>query len=250
MKTLLIRLTSPLQSYGNEATFSRRTSGDYPSKSAVIGMIAAALGYHRDDSRITHLNNLSFAVRVDQPGTTLTDFQTVEWKKNTRKITYRNYLQDAVFVVGLGSNNDQQIDDIKEALRRPQFQLFLGRRSNVPAGVLKMTVVPNADPVKALQRLDWQASRWYQRRYLRRKQKQYAENVELIADANLLPEQRSAMVKDRVVSFDQRHRQHGYRAFATKTLNRVKLNDSYIQRPDTDVAHNQVETSHDAFDAV
>lgn len=250
MKTLLIRLTSPLQSYGNEATFSRRTSGDHPSKSAVIGMIAAALGYHRDDSRIANLGNLSFAVRVDQPGTTLTDFQTVEWKKNTRKITYRDYLQDAVFVVGLGSNDEQWIDDIKEALRRPKFQLFLGRRSNAPAGVLKMTVIPDADPVKALQRLDWQASRWYQTRYLRHEQKQYAENVELIADANLLPEQRSSMVKDRFVSFDQRHRQHGYRAFASKMLNRVKLNDSYIERLETNVVQDQMETSHDAFGAV
>lgn len=88
MKTLTIRLTSPLQSYGNEATFARRTSGDYPSKSAMIGFVAAALGYQRDDSRIVKLNELRFAVRVDQRGKTLTDFQTVEWKKNTRKITY------------------------------------------------------------------------------------------------------------------------------------------------------------------
>ena len=41
MKTLTIKLTGPLQSYGNEATFSRRTSYHYPSKSAVIGLIAA-----------------------------------------------------------------------------------------------------------------------------------------------------------------------------------------------------------------
>lgn len=81
MKTLTINFNSPLQSYGNEASFSRRTSSDYPSKSAVIGMLAAAMGYRRDDNRITALNDLKFAVRVDQPGRTLTDYQTVEWKK-------------------------------------------------------------------------------------------------------------------------------------------------------------------------
>lgn len=81
MKTLVIRLTAPLQSYGNEATFNRRTSNYYPSKSAVIGMIAAALGYRRDDSRINNLNNLKLAVRIDQPGKFMTDFQVVEYQK-------------------------------------------------------------------------------------------------------------------------------------------------------------------------
>ena len=52
MKTLTIRLAGPLQTYGNEATFSRRTSYHYPSKSVVIGLIAAALGYRRNDARI------------------------------------------------------------------------------------------------------------------------------------------------------------------------------------------------------
>ena len=56
MKTLTIKLTAPLQSYGNEATFERRTTSYYPTKSAVIGMIAAALGYRRTDERILKLN--------------------------------------------------------------------------------------------------------------------------------------------------------------------------------------------------
>ena len=98
MKTLTIKLSGPLQSYGNEATFLRRTSSLYPSKSAITGMVAAALGYHRDDSRISELSQLRFAVRIDQPGTFLQDYQTVEWKPGTRKVTYRDYIQDAVFV--------------------------------------------------------------------------------------------------------------------------------------------------------
>lgn len=76
MKTLIIKLAAPLQSYGNEATFNRRTSYRYPSKSAVLGMIAAALGYRRNNTKkITALNQLQMAVRIDQPGETLTDFQ-------------------------------------------------------------------------------------------------------------------------------------------------------------------------------
>ena len=77
MKTLTIKLTAPLQAYGNEASFERRTSWPGPSKSAIIGMIAAALGLRRDSEQIGELNSLAFAVRIDQPGKIMTDFHTV-----------------------------------------------------------------------------------------------------------------------------------------------------------------------------
>lgn len=51
MKTLTIKLKAPLQAYGNEATFERRTTNPYPTKSAVIGMISASLGYDRNDKK-------------------------------------------------------------------------------------------------------------------------------------------------------------------------------------------------------
>lgn len=50
MKTATIRLTAPLQSYGNPTSFNQRTSDSYPTKSAIVGMIAAALGYSREDN--------------------------------------------------------------------------------------------------------------------------------------------------------------------------------------------------------
>ncbi|WP_338208587.1 type I-E CRISPR-associated protein Cas5/CasD [Lactiplantibacillus paraxiangfangensis] len=227
MKTLTIKLTAPLQSYGNEATFSRRTSNNYPTKSAVIGMVAAALGYRRTDERILALNDLDFAVRIDQVGKMLTDYQTVEWKKDTRKVTYRDYLQDAVFVVALGSSDEQFIDEIKVALRHPRFPLFLGRRSNAPAGVLKIQEFLDTTPVAVLRNLTWQAADWYQRR------SQY-QTIEIIADADLISDGRRAMVKDRVVSFDQRHRSHSFRAVA-KT--RVALSDLKAQVHDPETQH-------------
>ena len=67
MKTISIRLTSPLQSYGNEAQFARRTTGDYPSKSAIVGMLAAALGYQRDDPAINALNDLLLRCALISP---------------------------------------------------------------------------------------------------------------------------------------------------------------------------------------
>ncbi|TGD17582.1 type I-E CRISPR-associated protein Cas5/CasD [Levilactobacillus suantsaiihabitans] len=233
MKTLTIKLTAPLQSYGNEASFARRTTNDYPTKSAVVGMVAAALGYRRNDQRILTLNQLSFAVRIDQVGRQLTDFQTVEWKKDTRKITYRDYLQDAVFVVALGHEDDAVIDNIKFALKHPRFQLFLGRRSNAPAGVLEMQEFADQAPVAVLQDLKWQAASWYQRR-------QQESSLEIIADAGLLADKSSALVKDRVISFNQRDRQHGFRAIARTT---VPLNQLDAQSSDLD-------TQHDPFTAL
>ena len=211
MKTLIIRLTAPLQSYGNEATFNRRTSYHYPSKSAVLGMVAAALGYRRDDSRIVDLNKLLMAVRIDQNGQTLTDFQIIEYdqKSQKRSLSYRDYLQDAVFLVALAGNDDQ-IDLIQEALHHPKFQLFLGRRSNAPAGVFQTKVIKDQSPVDVLKTYDWQASEWYQKRW---KRENYS--AEIIADANLLSDTRSELVRDNIGSFSQIHRYHSYRAVST-----------------------------------
>jgi len=217
MKTLTIKLTAPLQSYGNEATFERRTTNPYPTKSAMVGMVAAALGYRRTDPRILELNALQFAVRVDQVGRGLTDYQTVEWKKDTRKITYRDYIQDAVFVVALGSDDAQLIERIQFALRHPHFQLFLGRRSNAPAGVLEIHEFADATPVAVLKQVAWQAAPWYRRRG-------HHTALEIIADANLLNDAPTAMVKDRVKSFDQRDRRYGFRAIAKTRVGLDQLN--------------------------
>jgi len=222
MKTLAIKLAAPLQSYGDEATFSRRTTSDYPTKSAVIGMIAAALGYRRTDARIESLNALNFAVRIDQVGKVLTDFHTVEWKKGTRKITYRDYLQDAVFIVAVGSENIQLIDEVCFALKHPRFQLFLGRRANVPAGYLEVHEFLEMNPVATLAQLAWQAAPWYQRKFRQ-------ETLEVIADSDLIGESQSVMVRERVISFDQRNRQYGFRAIART---RIKL--SGLQMTDHD----------------
>lgn len=232
MKTLTIKLTAPLQSYGNEATFDRRTSYHCPSKSAVLGMVAAALGYRRDDSQVESLNHLLFATRIDQPGQILTDYQTVEYKKGKdRKLTYRDYLQDAIFVVALGGD-PAEIDQIYDALRHPKFQLSLGRRANPPAGPLMMQRFEDQTPVDVLRNLDWQAAGWYQRR------RGESYSVELLADAHLLPEYPNVLVKDAIGSFSQRHRYSRYRAVANTRV----LLQSTQQNKDR---HKTQDTHHD-----
>ncbi|WP_251717696.1 type I-E CRISPR-associated protein Cas5/CasD [Lactobacillus agrestimuris] len=228
MKTLTIKLNAPLQSYGNEASFNQRTSKSYPTKSAVLGMIAASLGYRRDNSKILVLNDLSFAVRVDQPGSMLTDFQIVRYGKKAgdQKLTYRKYLQDSVFMVAIGSEDNELIEKIKYSLHHPKFQLFLGRRSNPIAGLLEIREFTGINPVEALKQIPWQAATWYQKRY-------HGENykVELIADASLLPDQEVEMVKQKIRSFDQRNRYHEYNSIAHE---RFDLKNEQFNLEDTD----------------
>lgn len=211
MKTLTIKLAGPLQSYGNEASFNRRTSYHFPTKSAVIGMIAAALGLRRDDQRINDLKKIGYAVRIDQPGRTLTDFQIVEYdcKKHKRKLTYRNNLQDAVFIAAIYSD-DQQIDMIDHALHHPKFQLFLGRRANVPAGPLITKIFNDSDPVTVLKVYEWQAATRYRRRIDRP-----FYTAEVLADSNLLEVNQDTLIKDNIGSLNQKHRSHYYRAVSS-----------------------------------
>lgn len=87
MKTITIRLEGIMQSYGESSdspTANYKTTGDHPTKSAIIGMIASALGYRRDDERIESLNKLSYAVRIDQPGSQMVDYQNVRYREKAR----------------------------------------------------------------------------------------------------------------------------------------------------------------------
>lgn len=223
MKTLAISLTAPLQSYGNEATFDQRFTGDYPSRSAVVGLLAAALGYRRYDHRIMDLNALQFAVRTDQVGQLLTDFQTMQMNTKNKKISFRGYLQDARFVVAVGSENETMIAKLSDALARPKFQLFLGRRANAPAGPVQ-TEIFDGNPVEALQALRWQAACWYQQRQ--------AQSVQLliVADAELLPDASCEQVKDWTESLNQQNRQYGFRPAAVSS---VTINNPHA-RPEPD----------------
>lgn len=215
MKTLTIKLTAPLQAYGNEASFERRTSWPGPSKSAIIGMIAAALGLRRDSEQIGELNSLAFAVRIDQPGKIMTDFHTVEWKSGKRKLTYRDYYQDAVYIVAVESEDERRIDQIQYALLHPHFQLYLGRRACPPAGVLQTTCYERISPVEALEQHPWQAETWYQKKYI----KDEIYTTSIIADADLLPNANYTQTqKDLVKSFSAKNRKFGFRVIAKKRV--------------------------------
>lgn len=220
MKTLTIKLAGPLQSYGDQATFDHRTTYSQPSKSAIVGMIAAALGYERTDPRIKKLNSLLFTTRTDQQGKLITDFQTVKSERNAhRKLTYRQYWSDAIFMVAIASENEQLIDQIAHALKHPVFQLFLGRRGCPMTNLPEIKTYNNQTPIDVLKSLPWQAAKWYQ------KQLSYQESaqVKLTADAELLPNTPNKLVKDVIGSLDPAHRYYTYRPVATTFISLENL---------------------------
>lgn len=130
MSTLLLRLAAPLQAWGTDSKFEVRRTNREPSKSGVIGLLAAALGLRRD-ADLSRLSALRFGVRVDRNGEVIKDFHMAKAEK-TSYLTYRYYLSDAIFLVGLESEDRSFLEQIERALRNPCFPLFLGRCSCPP----------------------------------------------------------------------------------------------------------------------
>lgn len=201
MKTVLLKFAGPLQSWGTDSHFETRHTDTHPSKSGVIGMIAAGLGYSRDeDEGLDRLNDLLFAVRVDQPGQLLRDYHTAKkYKENgdleRTYVTNRYYLQDAVYVAALSSNDEDLIDDVISAVTEPYYPLFLGRRSAPPTADLFLGVF-DTDAVTALKEYPWQASSWYQRRKNSR--------LQIFADESLLDDGSILVRNDEIVSMSQK----------------------------------------------
>ena len=133
MSTLLLRFAGPLQAWGADSRFDVRRTNREPTKSGVIGLIASALGLRRD-APLDELNRLRFGVRVDREGVLLRDLHTVRKDKNTSYMTTRYYLSDAVFLIGLHSDDEALMQRLEHAVCNPAHPLFLGRRSCPPEG--------------------------------------------------------------------------------------------------------------------
>ena len=217
MKTILLKLSGPLQSYGTSSYFQTRYTDYYPSKSAVLGLLAACLGYRRDEEeKLRELSTLKFAVRIDQQGGLLKDYHIAITDKEIVEIpqtyvTNRYYLEDALFVVAL-SGMDELIDTLIEAIKSPYFQPFMGRRS-LPVPVDFFLGVSAEDILDSLRNLPWQAASWYKKK----KGKQgIGEKIplEVYADEEILAEGKIIRLKlrrDVPVSFSQKGRQFAFR---------------------------------------
>lgn len=164
---LALVLDSPLQSWGHGSQFTHRTTAQYPTKSGVIGLIAAAMGIDKyasdEEERLRPLTALGFSTyRVPWPDrgragavlpvVTLEDYHTLGGgydedsprgklsipKKAERGgsfgtvVTHRRYLQQARFIALL-EGGQSTLEEIALKLTEPVWGSWLGRKSCVPA---------------------------------------------------------------------------------------------------------------------
>lgn len=148
MSVLLLRLAGPMQSWGTQSRFSVRDTGLEPSKSGVIGLLAAALGWQRKEESFSLVGRdwtpeklartLTMAVRVDRQGRMARDYHTAmqvtkaDGSKPDTVTSSRYYLADADFLVGL-SGDHALLNELDNALRAPHWPLYLGRKAFVPS---------------------------------------------------------------------------------------------------------------------
>jgi CRISPR system Cascade subunit CasD len=161
-----------MQSWGTTSRFDQRDTGKEPSKSGVIGLLAAALGIDREvwNDDLKSLAALTMGVRHDRPGLLKRDYQTAQniisadrSKVHETAVTTRDYLADAVFLVGLEGGDRDLLERAHAALQNPVWPLALGRKSYVPSEpVWLVDGVVDAPLLQALAAKPWVASlrRW------------------------------------------------------------------------------------------
>lgn len=167
MNGILLRLAGPLQSWGEHSSFGERDTCQFPTRSGLLGLFAAAQGRKRT-SPLTDFDDVQITIRIDRPGIRLVDFHTVgggyprhltvptaEGKRRAANaatiVSRRHYLADAAFTVAVTAPPESQkvLDQIAKSLAEPVWPPYLGRRSCPPdAPYLLRTGV--SDPVDEL----------------------------------------------------------------------------------------------------
>ena len=163
---LVFTLSATLAAMGELAGHERRGALTWPGRSAILGLLGAALGVERDGDFST-LDALRVAVAVFEEGTPLRDYHTVQSvpsaavrRPNSRPealaaaglrtgttITLRDYRAGALYGVAVWGG---ELAPLRDALAAPRFTLYLGRKScplSAPPGA---SIVDAEGPEEAL----------------------------------------------------------------------------------------------------
>lgn len=162
---LVFRLYAPLASWGEIAVGEVRRSAFHPSKSAIIGLLSAALGIDRyDETQLKQMvEGYILGVKVLSQGILMQDYQTIDAPPENKKRNYktrkeelsvnkddrstlqswRQYLCDSLYVIAIRchENAPYSLERLKEALKEPVFHLYLGRKSYPLAHPLEPQIV-------------------------------------------------------------------------------------------------------------
>ncbi|MBS9478978.1 type I-E CRISPR-associated protein Cas5/CasD [Ancylobacter radicis] len=171
---LHLRLVAPLMAFGDVAIDHVGPTRDFPSASALTGLLGNALGWRREDGAAHQSlqDRLIFGALVARPGHLLTDIQNAKLEANDRGwttwgkpderagATYdsphrrrRDFLADHDCRVVLRLRDAPEgpdLDALAAALDRPARPLFIGRKPCLPAAPLVAGWVEGVDVRAAL----------------------------------------------------------------------------------------------------
>ncbi|MGE3312453.1 MAG: type I-E CRISPR-associated protein Cas5/CasD [Limisphaerales bacterium] len=177
--SLAFLLEGPMQSWGTNSRYQRRATDPFPSKSGVLGLVAAALGIDKhaadESERLKPLAVLRFeAYRVPReragrageaiPVHRLEDYHTLgggfdeatdPWARAgiPRKasggpfgtvVTRRTYLTDAIFLALL-TGDRAVLETVATGLEDPVWGVWLGRKCCLPSMPLRACVDPSRE---------------------------------------------------------------------------------------------------------
>lgn len=152
---LIIKLDGPMQAWGGHTYEDYRPSHLFPTRSGLLGLLAACLGIARDDvtGQAGLAESVSFTVRADTRVTRpelesevrqkrtikLTDYHTVlnarratrDPRKDETVQSWREYLFDACFTVAVEQREGAAfpLEAVATAIGKPVYTPFLGRRA-------------------------------------------------------------------------------------------------------------------------
>jgi len=208
MNYLLFRLYGPMASWGEIAVGESRHSAIYPGKSALLGLMAAALGIRRDEEQrqAALAAGYRFAVKVLNAGHPLRDYHTAQAPDSVGKFVYRTrrdelvvgkerlgtilssreYRCDALVLVAVVAENGApySLEEIRMALLKPRFHLYLGRKSCPVAAPLNPQVRDAVGFGDALDTYPYGAL--FVSKYLFKKAEKEVVDGAAIADSSLL----------------------------------------------------------------
>ncbi|MGO3346257.1 MAG: type I-E CRISPR-associated protein Cas5/CasD [Marinomonas sp.] len=151
---LVFRLYGPMASWGQPAVGGDRATAISPTRSAILGLLGAALGIKRDDAaQLESLHSVvKMATKQMTPTSLLRDYHTSQVPSRNNKYVYRtrknelldepkdklntvlstrDYRCDGIWIVAitLMENSVFSLDQLQQALRKPVYVLSLGRKS-------------------------------------------------------------------------------------------------------------------------
>jgi len=155
----VFRLYAPLSSWGDIAVGMERRSYYQPSKSAVIGLVSAALGIERSEENklIDLFNSLGLGIKLVNSGSSSIDYHTSQNPKRNKNYSFRTrrdelytepkavntilsrreYRNDSLSIIALWEKDADEavytLEEVQKALFFPKFHLYLGRKSCPPA---------------------------------------------------------------------------------------------------------------------